>query len=46
MGGYVDRLRKKPLLTDSGDPFGEAKNNSDPAMEIEKLFGPIEISDD
>ena len=28
MGGYVDRLREKSLLTGSSDPLGEAENNS------------------
>jgi hypothetical protein len=44
MGGYVDRLREKSLLTGSSDPLGEAENNSAFSTEIAKLFGPIEIS--
>jgi hypothetical protein len=34
MGGYGDRLRPKLRTTDSGDPFGEAENNSDPAIDF------------
>src|ERR1044072_3154934 len=29
VGGYVDRLRKKPLSAGGGGPLGKAKNNSD-----------------
>lgn len=39
----MDRLRTKLRPTGSGDPLGEAKINSDAPIEIEKLFGPIEI---
>jgi hypothetical protein len=46
MGGSVVRLRKKSLPAGSGNPLGKAKNNFDSTVEIEKLFGPIEISED
>jgi hypothetical protein len=43
MGGYVVRLRKKPLPAGSVDPLGKAKKNYDAPIEIKQLFGPIEI---
>jgi hypothetical protein len=42
----VDRLKKKHTVTGSGFPIGGAENNSDLAIAIEKLFGPIEIPAD